>query len=80
MDNLDANTDTARDANQPFYDKAIGALDDLFEKAKDAHELHFAMGLMPEFRGAQDGGWNTAKEATIAYDQYTGLRRCPGGC
>jgi hypothetical protein len=73
VNDLDANTDAAQDPNQPFYDKAIGALDALFEEAKAAHELHFAMGLMPEFRGAQDGGWNTAEEATIAYDQYTAL-------
>ena len=57
--------------NQPFYDKAVHALTDLFDKAKAAHELHFAMGLMPEFRGAQDGGWNTAEEAIYAYDQFS---------
>ncbi len=61
------------DPNQPFYDKAIKALEDLFERAKAAHELHFVMELMPEFHGAQDGGWNTAEEATIAYDQYSAL-------
>jgi hypothetical protein len=61
------------DPNQSFYDKAIKALEELFEKAKAAHELHFVMGLMPEFHGAQDAGWNTAEEATIAYDQYTAL-------
>ena len=53
------------DPNQRFYDKAIEALEELFDKAKAAHELHFVMGLMPEFHGAQDGvactrGWNTA--------------------
>jgi len=58
------------DPNQAFYDKAIRALRDLFEKAKAKHELHFAMALMPEFRGAQDGGWNTAEEAVYAYDQF----------
>ena len=58
------------DPNQAFYDKAIRALRDLFDKAKAKHELHFAMALMPEFRGAQDGGWNTAEEAVYAYDQF----------
>jgi hypothetical protein len=43
----------------------------LFEKAKAAHELHFALALMPEMRGLQDGGWNTAEEAVRAYDQFT---------
>jgi hypothetical protein len=57
--------------DQPFYDKAIRALSELFDKAKAAHELHFVMGLMPEFRGSQDGGWNTAEEAVHAYDQYS---------
>jgi hypothetical protein len=61
------------DPNQPFYNKAIKALEELFERAKAAHELHFVMGLMPEFHGAQDGGWNTAEEATVAYDQYAEL-------
>lgn len=59
------------DPNEAFYEKAIRALRDLFEKAKAKHELHFAMALMPEFRGAQDGGWNTAEEAVYAYDQFT---------
>jgi len=57
--------------NQLFYDKAVGALTDLFDKAKATHELHFAMALMPEFRGQQDGGWNTAEDAVYAYDQFT---------
>jgi hypothetical protein len=59
--------------NQQFYDKAIRALRELFEKAKAAHELHFAMAMMPEFRGSQDAGWSTAEEAVHAYDQFTGL-------
>jgi len=59
------------DPNQAYYDKAIRALTDLFEKAKAAHELHFMMALLPEFRGMQDGGWNTAEEAVRAFDQYS---------
>jgi hypothetical protein len=60
-------------ANQPFYDKAVRALRELFEKAKATHELHFTMALMGELRGAQDGGWNTAEDASRAYDEYTTL-------
>jgi len=58
------------DPNQAFYEKAMRAFRDLFDKAKAQHELHFAMALMPEFRGAQDGGWSTAEEAVYAYDQF----------
>ena len=75
-DGTDSGNSTSSDIsepNQPFYDKAIRALRELFEKAKAAHELHFVMALMPEFRGAQDAGWNTAEEAVQAYDQYTAL-------
>jgi hypothetical protein len=64
-----------KDPNQEFYDKAFGALKELCEKAKAAQELHFAMSLMPELRGAQDAGWNTAEEAVRAYDQYFELVR-----
>ena len=59
------------DQNKAFYEKALRALRDLFEKARTTHELHFVMALMPEFRGIQDGGWNTAEEAVHAYDQFT---------
>jgi hypothetical protein len=62
-----------KDINQPFYQKVDRAIRELFEKAKSAHELHFVMALMPEFRGAQDAGWNTAEEAEHAYDQLTAL-------
>jgi hypothetical protein len=59
------------DPNKAFYEKSHRAIRDLFDKAKVANELHFVMGMMPEFRGAQDGGWNTAEEAIYAYDQFT---------
>jgi hypothetical protein len=65
-----AGDQAVKDGNQPFYDKADRALRDLFNKARAAHELHFVMALMPEFRGMQDAGWNTAEEAVVAYDQY----------
>lgn len=61
------------DPNEAFYGKSQRALRNLFERAKAAHELHFAMALMPEFRGCQDAGWNTANEAVRAYDELTTL-------
>jgi hypothetical protein len=70
-------TDAAKaapaDPNQAFYDKAIKALRELFDKAKAVQELHFAMALMPEIRGAQDPLWNTAEEAVRAFDQFEAL-------
>jgi hypothetical protein len=68
---MTAQASAAPDQNQPFYDKAMAALRDLFEKAKQKNELHFVMAMMPEFRGMQDGGWNTAEEAIRAADQFT---------
>jgi hypothetical protein len=62
---------TPPDPNQEFHDKARGALRDLFEKAKGKNELNFAMAMMPEFRGMQDPGWNTAEEAARSADQFT---------
>jgi hypothetical protein len=68
-----AESTKAVDTNEPFYEKAERSLRDLCERAKAAHELHFAMALMPELRGAQDAGWSTAHEAVIAYDQFHAL-------
>jgi hypothetical protein len=59
------------DPNQGFYKKAERALRELFENAKATHELHFAMALMPEMRGMQDAGWNTAEDAARAYDDFS---------
>lgn len=56
--------------NREFFDKADAAFRELFAKAKDTNELHFAMALMAEMRGAQDAGWNTTHEANTAYGQY----------
>jgi hypothetical protein len=61
------------DPNAQFYEKAERALKEVFEKAKATNELHFAMALMPEMRGMQDGGSNTAEEAADAYAQYSAL-------
>ena len=66
-------TEDQKDPNQEFYDKAEKALRDLFQKAQTANELHFVMALMPEMRGMQDGGWNTAEEAVHAYEQFSKL-------
>lgn len=65
--------DQIKDPNQEFYDKAVRALTDLCERAKAAHELHFVMALMPEFRGLQDAGWSTAHEAMRAYEEFSAL-------
>jgi len=67
-----ANTEPAEkpDPNSVFYEKAERAMRELFEKARATQELHFAMALMPEFRGMQDAGWNTAEEALNAFDQF----------
>jgi hypothetical protein len=59
-----------KDPNAAFYENAERALRAVFDKAKATQELHFAMALMPEMRGMQDGGWNTAEEAVHAHDQY----------
>jgi hypothetical protein len=62
-----------QDPNAQFYEKARRALKAVFEKAKATNELHFAIALMPEMRGMQDGGWNTAQEASDAYSQFRAL-------
>ncbi len=59
-----------KEQNEAFYDKAEVALRELFEAAKAKHELHFAMALMPEMRGMQDAGWNTAHETQYAFHEY----------
>jgi hypothetical protein len=53
---------------EEFREKAVTALSSLFEAAKAANELHYAMALMAEFRGMSGGGWNTAEDAANAYD------------
>jgi hypothetical protein len=69
---------TVKDLNDQFYAKAVSSIRDLCERAKTAHELHFVMALMPEFRGIQDAGWNTAQEAVRAYDEFTSLVKSLG--
>lgn len=61
---------TAPSQNEEFYEKAERAFHSLFDTARAKHELHFAMALMPEMRGMQDAGWNTAAETQHAFDEY----------
>lgn len=56
--------------NEAFYEKAESSLRRLFNAARAKHELHFAMALMPEMRGLQDAGWNTAHETQVAFHEY----------
>lgn len=56
-----------------FASRASSAMRDLFLRAQAANELHFAMAMFGEFRGAQDPGWNTAQEAVRAFDQFMEL-------
>ncbi|MBS4047906.1 MAG: hypothetical protein KG075_16300 [Alphaproteobacteria bacterium] len=56
-----------------FERQCLTALNELFEAARSQEELQFAMALSPEFRGAQEGGWSTAVEATKAFDEYLDL-------
>lgn len=60
----------SRSANDEFFEKVERALRALFDLARQKNELHFAMALMPELRGMQDAGWNTAEEAHRAFDEY----------
>jgi hypothetical protein len=67
--------ETGQNPNQAFFEKAERSLRELFDRAQAAHELHFAMALMPEFRGEQDAGWSTADESVRAYDEFAELVR-----
>ena len=59
-----------KEQNEAFYEKAESGLRELFGAAQSKHELHFAMALMPEMRGMQDAGWNTAHETQHAFNEY----------
>lgn len=56
--------------NEEFYEKTECAFRLLFDAARVRHELHFAMALLPEMRGVQDAGWNTATETQHVFDEY----------
>ena len=59
-----------KEQNDAFYEKADKGLRELFGAARSRHELHFAMALMPEMRGMQNDGWNTAHEAQYVFHEY----------
>lgn len=70
MTNSQESPKSVKTANDLFYEKADKAFRGLFEVAKTKNELHFALSLSPEFRGAQDAGWNTAADAHVAFREY----------
>lgn len=59
-----------KEQNEKFYEQAEAGLRELFDAARERHELHFAMALMPEMRGERDAGWNTAQETQRAFHEY----------
>ena len=59
-----------KEQNETFYDKTEAGLRSLFDAARKKHELHFAKALMPEMRGEQEAGWNSAQETQRAFDEY----------
>ena len=62
-------TDLERE-NRIFYEKANESFRHLFQLAKAKNELHFALSLMPEFRGMRAAGWNTTEDTHIAFQEY----------
>src|SRR5688572_17520246 len=62
--------DNAALDNTAFFEKIDRAFRGLFDLARQRNELHFAMALMPEMRGIQNPGWNTAAEAHQAFDDF----------
>ena len=67
---MDSKIERLVEENQRYYELLDRCLRGLFDKARDINELHFAFSLSPEFRGAQDVGWNTAHDAINAFDEY----------
>jgi hypothetical protein len=53
-----------------FERRVRAALTALFELAREKDEIEFALSLMPELRGVQGPGWNTAEDAKRAYQMY----------
>jgi hypothetical protein len=58
-----------------YVDRCTNAWRVLFDAAFQQDEVQAAMALAPEFRGSQDGGWNTAEEAHRAKNEYVHLIR-----
>lgn len=60
---------------EQFHERCKAVFFELFDKAKQLDEVQYAMSLSPEFRCSQDAGWNTAREASRAYEDYIELLR-----
>jgi hypothetical protein len=58
---------------EDFHKRCKSAFRHLFDLAKENDEVQYALALNPEFRGAQDAGWNTAAEAPRTYEDYQKL-------
>jgi hypothetical protein len=67
---LKATTDRLQKEFDAFVLRCESAFQRLFNAARDRNEAYFAIALMPEFRGVQGAGWNTAEEAKAAFGQY----------
>ncbi len=61
--------------NEALLEKTERAFRELFNCARARDELHFAFSLNPEFSGEQDGGWSTADDAHLAFDEYLAFLR-----
>jgi len=76
----DMTADDSVQHDAEFFRRLELALRELFAKAQESHELHFAMALTPEVRDAQDSGWSTADDAIAAHAQYLEiLEKLPRG-
>jgi len=63
--------------NRAFHEKAAESLRHLFGAAKKKNELHFALSLMPEFRGLRAAGWNTTEDTHHAFAEYLDFLKKP---
>jgi len=57
-----AHNDQLKRENAEFFEKSEQAFTALFDAARTKNDLYFESVVMPEMRGAQDVGWNTAEE------------------
>src|SRR5882724_10965490 len=70
---MSSNINVLRSENERFYEKADSSLRSLFGAARVRNELHFALSLNPEIRGARDAGWFSAQEVHTAFSDYQGF-------
>jgi hypothetical protein len=54
-----------------FKARAKGALRELFDRARSANPVQFAMALIQEFRGSQDPGWCAWQETQLAFKEFS---------